>query len=169
MISKYGCTRAPHWLTLQPPDFDTNNQIENQGGEQKRKKKREGEKEKCLFVQRLIKLTELRAVPRDRAEVPGSHSGSSGRTHKRDSSLQVSAARPCDGPNSSEKFLPWDPKADWLLLFTVRGGILWYSLFWMLCPSAGERRKKERGPVWGHWPCQWRDHAFLIVGSWVSP
>lgn len=62
-------SRPGHWLTLQPPDFDTNNQIENQGGEQKRGKKHRNEKEKCLFVQRLIKLTEPRAVPRNSVEV----------------------------------------------------------------------------------------------------
>ena len=65
-------SRSGHWLTLQPPDFDTNNQIENQGGEQKGGGKHRNEKEKCLSVQRLITLTEPRAVPRDSVEVRGS-------------------------------------------------------------------------------------------------
>lgn len=43
-------------------------------------------------MQRLITLTEQRAVPRDSVEALGSRD--SGRTQKRDSSLTVSAARP---------------------------------------------------------------------------
>lgn len=120
--------RPGHWLTLQPPDFDTNNQIENQGGEQKRKKKTvRGKKEKCLFVQRLIKLTELRAVPRDQG--PCEWRFRALRLLRQDSQKgQLLAGECCQTlwwPDSSEKFLPWDPKADWLLLFTVRGRILW--------------------------------------------
>lgn len=40
-----------------------------EGNRRGKKKTERDEKEKCLFVQRLIKLTELRAIPRDSTEV----------------------------------------------------------------------------------------------------
>lgn len=69
LISKYGPAPARLLLAVPPlPDFDTNNQIGNQGGEKRKKKKPERErerkkKEKYLFVQRVTKLAEWSRYP----------------------------------------------------------------------------------------------------------
>lgn len=80
-----------------PPDFDTNNQIENQGGEQKRKKKkktRESEREKkrrSIYLSRESKVDRVELIPRG-WEVP-TKTKTASRTRRR-SWGQVSAVIP---------------------------------------------------------------------------